>query len=280
MSVHANAPAVLHPTQNPVIRVVSHSTLFYWWPVWLTGFVLALLTFFDGSRLAAVPAGTRVETARETAEGSRYTLTVPGKPTESLRAAAAASSQQQAFPTRVADTHGYGIFFTFVLLFVILFTNVAFRGLWSVFALMVIVLVVGLFAALDWWGAVLAGIGDLRIYLSAAGYLVPSLVLFILWLATVFLYDQRRYMSFSPGQFVVHREVGDLREIHDTTNLTVEKRRSDLFRNWILGFGSGDLLVQTPGAQGQLYTLSNVLFAARRVKQIADLMKTRPVVPE
>ena len=40
------------------IRLYSHSDIFYWWPVWALGFVLAFITYFDGGRLAVVPPGT------------------------------------------------------------------------------------------------------------------------------------------------------------------------------------------------------------------------------
>lgn len=30
------------------IRIYSHSTLFYWWPIWVVGYVLAALTYFEG----------------------------------------------------------------------------------------------------------------------------------------------------------------------------------------------------------------------------------------
>src|SRR5262245_46127365 len=32
----------------PEIRLYSHTPLFYWWPVWLIGYILAVLTYFQG----------------------------------------------------------------------------------------------------------------------------------------------------------------------------------------------------------------------------------------
>ena len=37
------------------ITIVSHSNLFYWWPVWAVGFVLSILTYFSGYVVALVP---------------------------------------------------------------------------------------------------------------------------------------------------------------------------------------------------------------------------------
>src|SRR5947207_5428597 len=46
------------------IKIVSHSTLLYWWPVWAFGFVLALLTWMDGHYMVLVPKGTHAEQNR------------------------------------------------------------------------------------------------------------------------------------------------------------------------------------------------------------------------
>src|SRR4051794_16614817 len=53
------------------ITIISHSNLFYWWPVWAVGFLLGILTYLDQHYLVTVPAG------RGGAGGA--TVTVPGK---------------------------------------------------------------------------------------------------------------------------------------------------------------------------------------------------------
>jgi hypothetical protein len=78
----------------------------------------------------------------------------------------------------------------------------------------------------------------------------------------------------------VHQEVGDMRQVYDTTNVIVEKRRSDFFRHILLGFFAGDVIIRVQGGQGQTFLVPNVLFAAYKVGQVAKLMKTRPVIPE
>src|SRR5438045_2978026 len=50
---------------NREIRVYSHSTLFYWWPVWAAGFIMGLVTLVDGHRVAIVPSGTHIAIAQE-----------------------------------------------------------------------------------------------------------------------------------------------------------------------------------------------------------------------
>jgi hypothetical protein len=263
------------PADAPLtLKVVSHTGLFYWWPVWLTGFILAGLTYLEGTRLAAVPAGTTVKEMGPKV----YQLTLTKEPTESLtRAAEASAKGLEAFPVHIAHSKNYGVVYVVVLLLVIFCSTVPLRGLASVVAILAILLVTMLFAYLGWWAAVFEYLGGLHIEISVAGYLVPSIVLLILWLATFFLYDPLRYMVFTPGQCVVHKEIGDQREVYDTTQIEAEKRRTDLFRHWILGFGAGDLIIKIPSQSVQI-ELPNVLFVDRQVARIANLMKTRPVL--
>src|SRR5438876_6844713 len=58
-----DSPKAIPPltdTDRTAIKIVSHSMLFYWWPVWAAGLVMAALTYFEGSRMAIVPPGTQV----------------------------------------------------------------------------------------------------------------------------------------------------------------------------------------------------------------------------
>src|SRR6516165_3773849 len=62
------------PATPRQVTIVAHSMLFYWWPVWAVGLVLAGLTWLDGHRLAVVPAGTEVV---ENYDGGRQALVLP-----------------------------------------------------------------------------------------------------------------------------------------------------------------------------------------------------------
>jgi hypothetical protein len=46
----------------------------------------------------------------------------------------------------------------------------------------------------------------------------------------------------------------------------------------VLGFGAGDMIITVPN-QGVTIEMPNVLFIDRRLREIADLMKTKPVIP-
>jgi len=52
-----STPTEPTPYQVPLtLKVISHTGLIYFRPVWLTGFILAGLTYAAGTRLAVVPA--------------------------------------------------------------------------------------------------------------------------------------------------------------------------------------------------------------------------------
>ncbi len=36
------------PHHGSEVKIYSHSTIFYWWPVWVVGFVMAAITYSEG----------------------------------------------------------------------------------------------------------------------------------------------------------------------------------------------------------------------------------------
>ncbi len=277
MSTQAPARDLPQPAKTPTtIKVISHTTLIYWWPVWLVGFILAGLTYADGTRLAVLPAES---TVKEIQPDKVYELTLSEPPTESLVDAANTTKGEEAFPVRIGRSKDYGMVYIVVLLLVIFGSNVPLRGLASVIAILAVLLLTCLFAYLGWWTRILGYLGGLHVEITLAGYLITSVVLLLMWLGTIFLYDPMRYLVFTPGQFVVHKEIGDLREVYDTAQIEAEKSRTDLFRYWILGFGAGNMIIKVPSQSLQI-EFPNVLFVAQKVKQVADLMKMKPVLTE
>jgi hypothetical protein len=254
------------------VRIVAHSMLFYWWPVWAVGLLLAGLTWLSGYCLAIVPVGTQVV---EGYEGNREALVLPadthlprdhdtGKPGEPN--------------LRVASRSGYGVIFIVVLFLVIFITNVPIRGLWSVIVVITVLMVTIILAMADWWDNILEAAAHSHVYINAFGYLAISLPLLALWLVAVLLFDRKTYMIFAPGQLQVCQNIGGGEVAYDTVGMVVAKRRSDLFRHWLLGFGSGDLLVKTGGAHAQQIEMHNVLFVGSKVDMIQRMLQTREVV--
>ena len=91
--------------------------------------------------------------------------------------------------------------------------------------------------------------------------------------------NRQRTQSSQSSTRVTRSDAAPQRGVFDTTQVEAEKRRTDLFRHWILGFGAGDLIIKVPSQSLQI-ELPNVLFVDRRVTEIADLMKTKPVMTE
>jgi hypothetical protein len=269
-STKSTSPAAVTSSPSEV-KVVSHTGLFYWWPVWFAGLILSLLTAMSNGRMAIVPKGTQIKSLGENV----VELTLPQGSAALDQARQATASGQDPFPIRMSGNRDYGMVFVTVLLLVVFGTNIPLRGLSSLAAMLAVFVLAMLLAYFDMWGWIFERLGGLHVEISLAGYLVPSCVLLVLWLVTVFGFDQMRYVRFTPGQFVLHRQIGDAAEVHDAKGVAFERHRNDLFRHWILGLGAGDLVLTLP--QGREIVLPNVAFVGRKVPQIADLMKTREV---
>ncbi len=127
-------------------------------------------------------------------------------------------------------------------------------------------------------GVLIENLSLLDIRINLAGYVFVSGLLFAIWLVTFLFFDQQTYMIFAPGQLKVRTEIGGGETAYDTSGMTVQKQRSDLFRHWILGLGSGDLVVNTTGAGVHHFDLPNVLFIGRKVQQIEDMLREKAVV--
>jgi hypothetical protein len=278
------ATAPMPPATNTApseIRVVSHSTLFYWWPVWFVGFVLTLLTLFGAHYMVIVPGGTvALKDAAVTVEKDGKTISYKKNdvlvlPKGHLPGAGEAIDQPHL---HAANNSGYGVAFATVLLLVIFITNVPLRGLWSIMAIVLIVLLTIIFQLAGFWERILHGLWLLDIRINGAGYFLISSVLFGLWLLTMLLFDRQIYMTFTSGQLKVSTEIGGGEKVYDTVGMTLEKQRSDLFRHWLLGLGSGDLIVRTSGAQAHQFEMPNVLFIGRKVQAIENLLREKSVV--
>jgi len=261
-------PATERPRINEV-KIYSHSSLFYWWPVWAVGFILGLLTWMQGNVMAVVPSGTKVQKETVTVDNDRAERTVLVLPKESK------FEETELHKLKTTTHRGYGVFFATVLLLVIVITNVPLRGMWSVMIIMLIVLLSIIFGLAGWWDRILSAITLLDIRINAGGYFFLALALLIIWLVTFLLFDRQIYIIFQPGSFKVCLEVGSGEKQYDTIGMTIEKERSDLFRHWILGLGSGDMVVRTSGAERHEFRLTNVLFIGRKLQLVEEMQRVR-----
>ena len=259
------------------IVIISHSSIFYWWPVWLVGFLMAAVTYLGGHLMAIVPKGTVAESSQTVAgyDGPRDVLVLP--PEKQLPADRATKTPLQP-RFSMAVSNNPGVIFAITLCLVIIITNVHMRGLWSVIVILGITLVAVLLAILGWWDAILRALGLIDIHINAHGYMSISLFLFAIWALTLLLYDRRMATVFSRGKVRVRQVIGGGETSYDTFGIRVEKHTDDLFRHWLLGFGSGDLTVKTSGTNAAQFDIPNVLFVNRKLELIRRMLLEREVV--
>jgi hypothetical protein len=288
------------PTQAPStdrneITIVSHSNLFYWWPVWAVGFLMAILTAIDGHRMVTVPKPNDKDDkdAVVAAASKEVVILKPGgKESKTLAdrdvivlPKGTLAREDSNDPTSVvqpklhmARSKYYGVIFAMTLLLVIFITNVPLRGMWSVVVIITVVMLALIFHLADWWESIVRHLSYLDIRINMGGYLLVSSVLFGIWLFTLLFFDRQVYLTFTPGQLKVCTEIGGGEKVYDAVGMTLEKQKSDVFRHRILGLGSGDLVVKTSGAQAHHFDLPNVLFINKKVQMIEDMIKRKSVI--
>jgi hypothetical protein len=263
--------------------VFHHSPLFYWWPVWLSAFLLAAITYFEGHRMVIVPPGTIAAPDRdvEVEDGKvlqkRDVLILPANQKLLTHKVAAGDPEIDQPSVYISHRKGLGTMFLAILLLVITITNVPMRGLWSVFIIVLLVMVSIIFAAAGWWEIIFSRARLLATHINLSGYVLLGTVLLIIWVINFFVLDRQTYIVFTPGQVRVRLEIGGGEMVYDTVGMVVQKQRADLFRHWILGFGSGDLLVRPAGVHHPI-EMPNVLQVSWVVKQIEELVKERAVL--
>jgi hypothetical protein len=221
------------------VIVYGHSWLFYWWPVWVVGYLMALLTWLQ-------PVEVQL------------------------------GGSQVLFPSRT----NLGVIYCLVVLLTILITNTYMRGLVSLVVVVCVGFLALLFAYLDWWPDILRWFGQQTVYMDLGFYLFLSTGLLVLWLLVIGVFDHLSFWRIRPGQVTHEYALGAVESSFDTDNMIFTKQQADLFRNWILGFGSGDLQMQTLGGRGVVAKVANVLFLNERMAEIQRLISTRPDVPQ
>jgi hypothetical protein len=257
------------------IRIYSHSMLFYWWPVWVTAFVMAMWTYWENDRLAIVPPDTHVH--KDT--GGGYRLDTKGPETRLLQEGVARTQiGEPAFRMRISQNSRLGAIFVTVLLLVLVITTVPLRGLWSVVVIVTLILLSVILALANMWDEIFHWLGNLHIHINMAGYFFIGTGLLVMWILAFFFFDRQTYMIFTPGQLKVCLEIGGGETAYDTMGMTVQKHRDDLFRHWILGLGSGDLTVRTSGAQAHTFEMHNVLNIGTKLREIEEMQRERPMV--
>src|SRR5665647_2974506 len=153
----------LHVAQGPSdTKIISHSNIFYWWPAWVAGFAVALVSYVQGRDVAIVP---------EIVE-------------------------------RVHPSNNPGIFFIAVLVLLVVLTNTRLRGIYSVVTVVTVAFFVVFFAWLGRWDNILRFISHLSARANVGFYLLFSTALLTVWLLAFFVFDRLIVWRVRPGQMV------------------------------------------------------------------------------
>ena len=167
-----------------------------------------------------------------------------------------------------------GSVFGVILILTIIITNIPLRGLWSFLVLIMIAVIALLITVFDAWDGVLALMGGLHIHINLAGYIFIGTAVFIIWGLAVFVFDRRSYIIFTPGQIRYCEHIGASVETYSPFGVSLIKQRDDLFRHYILGFGSGDLILKLGRDKHQDIRLPNVLGIGWRLPKVERILAT------
>ena len=265
------------------IVVYRHAHLFYWWPIWFLGFLFAAITYFDNKHLAIVPADTKaIESQEIVINGEKVTrhVLVLDEKKEHIKRTGDTGKSEIVQPTiYVTQYRTLGSIYAIALLIVITITNVVVRGLWTVLVLVSVIMLSIILIAGGWMEDIFFRLNQLSIYINMGGYLLISMVLFILWTINFIFLDRQTYMVFTPGQVRVRVEIGGEETVFDTSGMVVQKQRSDLFRHWILGFGSGDLIIKPVGVAHPI-VFDNVMGITSKLVKVETMIKEKVILKD
>jgi len=169
-----------------------------------------------------------------------------------------------------------GLSFIVLILFVVVFTNVRARGVYSIVLLLLtgaaiwgVQKIPGIEMAYGW-------VNLLRVHLNLAFYLTFSVLLMTIWLFVIFLVDRFTWWRFSPGQVIEEHRVGQATgHAFNTEGMIIQRLPDDLFRHRVLGFGTGDFVVKP--ASGDTFEIHNVWRANKKQRLLEDMIATRAV---
>jgi hypothetical protein len=144
---------------------------------------------------------------------------------------------------------------------------------WSLVVIILLVSATILLAVLGLWDSILRAIGVIDIHMNALGYLSISLFLFVLWLLMFLVFDRLKYIIFTRGRLRVRMAIGEGEKVFDMRGMVFKRHRDDLFRHWLLGFGTADLTVFTSGANAQQIEMPNVLGIGHKLALINTMLQ-------
>jgi hypothetical protein len=95
----------------------------------------------------------------------------------------------------------------------------------------------------------------------------------VFWLLMFFVFDRTTYIIFTRGRMRVRKFIGEGEKVFDVRGMVLKRHRDDLFRHWLIGFGTADLTVFTSGANTQQIEMRNVLGIGAKMDLINTMLQ-------
>lgn len=233
---------VRQPKKAEVVQVVvyGHSALFYWWPLWVAGYIMAILTSVNHNQVVIESKPEWFYPSRNL--GVIYTLllllliVVTSTKIKGMKAALIIAAM--AF---------------LALLFVHL-------GWWE--------------AMLEWLGHQSISL-SLGFYLFSSTLLCLGWLISVFAIDRMSFWRFRPgHVTHEYLGGIVNNSYDT-----DNMTISLN-RQDDFFRHWIIGLGSGDLKMHTMGGRGEEMNVMNVLFVGTKMLKIQCLIATKPDQPQ
>lgn len=215
------------------VRIFQHSTILYWWPVWLLGLLLGVTELDIGIFNSAVSDG------------------VP----ESY------------------ENSSSGILFTGLILLTIFVTSVRMRGKVSITFVLGVIFILLSLARFGVLNDIVRAIPDMSVKMSPGFYFLLSGGLLFFWVLGIFLFDRVVYWRLSQSGLTQVKLFGPSSTSYDIGDMVVEYEAGDLLRHMLFGFGSGDITLRLSDGDSTIIRISNVLNISGKKQKIAHLMQ-------
>lgn len=243
------------------VTLRQHPDIFYWWPIWLLAFVLAGLGTWRGHHLVVAPPGATIET-----DASGTVAVTPPPATE--------DAPRPTVKVVGGVPRTGSVIFLVTLVLVVFLTAVQLGKVGEVILMTLLGLgVVGLLLATiyrpDFFES-LEVLRELPVYLSVGTYLFLGCTLFPLWVLSVLVFPHDT-LTFTGTHLVLQKDFGEIVQPYTPGAVRVSVSSGGM-KEYILGMGSGTVVVTLTGPEPKTFEFHGVLFVGAKMAQVQRLI--------
>lgn len=252
MTSETNPPITLSPEQREAaalpkqekipdeVKLWSHSTILYWWIVWVYGYFCAAVTYLSGKEFAWT------------------------------------DDNVEHVASKIHENPWLGSSFLLVVLFVIIFSAVRVKGYVVVMAAMALLISALLADKVGLHPTNLFKFQLPPVHMSFGFYMIISSVLFLFWFVAVFIMDRASYWRFTPGaaEQINFHFVEDHR--FPTLMMQVKSRPVDFMRKMLgLNMTRDIVLLFNMGGNKVEFAIPNAWNVKRKLRHIEAMNKQK-----